>query len=61
MEGVKNMVVGSRLKVKVKLNHSIFKVKQNKENMRTFPPLRSGGNTNKELFEVFGGRPWLED
>ena len=61
MEGVKNMVVGSRLKVKVKLNHSIFKVKQKKQNMRTFPPLRSGGNTNKELFEVFGRRPWLED
>ena len=61
MEGVKNMVVGSRLKVKVKLNHSIFKVKQKKQNMRMFLPLRSGGNTNKELFEVFGRRPWLED
>ena len=61
VEGVKNMVVGSRLKVKVKLNHSIFKVKQKNQNMRTFLPLRSAGKTNKELIEVFGGRPWLED
>ena len=61
MEGVKNMVVGSRLKVKVKLNHSIFKVKQKNQNMRTFLPLRSAGKTKKELSEVFGGRPWLED
>ena len=61
MEGVKNMVVGSRLKVKVKLNHSIFKLKQKNQNMRTFLPLRSAGKTNKELSEVFGGRPWLED
>ena len=61
MEGVKKMVVGSRMKVKVKLNHSIFKVKQKKQNMRTSPPLQSGGNTKKELLEVFGGRPWVED
>ena len=63
VEGVKNMVVGSRprLKVKVKLNHSIFKVKQKNQNMRTFLPLQSAGKTNKELSEVFGGRPWLED
>ena len=63
MEGVKNMVVGTRprLKVKVKLNHSIFKLKQKNQNMRTFLPLRSAGKTNKELIEVFGERPWLED
>ena len=38
VEGVKNMVVGSRtrLKVKVKLN---LKLKQKKQNMRTFLPL----------------------
>ena len=60
VEGVKNMVVGSRtrLKVKVKLN---LKVKQKKQNMRTLLPLRSAGKNKNELSEVFGGRPWVED
>ena len=54
VEGVKKMVVGPRMRLKVKL-------KQNKQNMRKYLPLQCEGKTKKGLREGCGRRPWLED